>query len=97
VNRSRFDIIEKILIATKEENSKTGIRNHANLNFGQLQEYLSILRELNLLTSEENGGITCFKTTEKGFVFLDKYQEIQKLLNIGGNDRENELRYKFKI
>ena len=50
----------------------------AFLSFYQLNEYLSILIENNLV--EYLDGTHTFKTTEKGLNYLSVYNEIRKLL-----------------
>jgi predicted transcriptional regulator len=81
LKRSRFDIINDILNIAKIEKTKTPILYGANLSFNQLQEYLVLLVDLNLLSLNENDGKSCYKTTDKGSNFLEKYREIQNLLN----------------
>ena len=48
------------------------------LSFNQLNEYLSILIENNLV--EYLDGTHTFKTSEKGLNYLNVYNEIRKLL-----------------
>jgi predicted transcriptional regulator len=50
----------------------------AFLSYAQLKEYLSILRENNLI--EYLDGPQTFKTTEKGFNFLKMQNEMGELL-----------------
>ena len=50
----------------------------AFLSYDQLNEYLSILIENNLI--EYLDGTHTFKTTEKGLNYLKMYNEIRKLL-----------------
>ena len=79
LKRNYFDIIEDILELLRKKRQKNRILHHVNLSFKQLQEYLGLLLEINLLTSDKNDGKAFYKITEKGFSFLDKYQEIQNL------------------
>ena len=77
--RSRTEIVCNILDATNGGGeTKTKIMYTAFLSYGQLNEYLSILIENNLI--EYNDGTQKFKTTEKGFNFLKMYREIGELL-----------------
>ena len=48
------------------------------LSYNQLNEYLSLLIENNLI--EYLDGTNKFKTTEKGLKYLKMYNEIRKLL-----------------
>ena len=78
-NRSRTEIVDSILNAANGEGeTKTKIMYIAFLSYGQLNEYLSILIENNLL--EYLDGTRTFRTTEKGLYFLKMNNEIKKLL-----------------
>jgi predicted transcriptional regulator len=50
----------------------------AFLSYAQLKEYLSVLRENNLI--EYLNGTQTFKTTEKGFNYLKMHNEMGELL-----------------
>ena len=77
-NRSRTEIVAMILDAANGGTTKTKIMYFAFLSFNQLNEYLSILIENNLV--EYLDGTHTFKTTEKGLNYLNVYNEIRKLL-----------------
>ena len=78
-NRSRTEIVDSILDATKGGGTtKTKIMYIAFLSYNQLNEYLSVLIENNLI--EYLDGTKTFKTTEKGLHFLKMNKEIKKLL-----------------
>jgi len=78
-NRSRTEIVSSILDAANEGGiTKTKIMYYAFLSYNQLNEYLSVLTENNLL--EYIDGTQKFKTTEKGLKYLKMYDEIRKLL-----------------
>jgi predicted transcriptional regulator len=78
-NRGRTEIVAMILDAANGEGeTKTKIMYFAFLSYNQLNEYLSILIENNLL--EYLDGTRTFKTTEKGLHFLKMHNEIKKLL-----------------
>ena len=64
--------------ANKGGETKTKIMYIAFLSYNQLNEYLSILIETNLI--EYLDGTKIFKTTEKGLHFLKMQNEIKKLL-----------------
>jgi len=79
--RSRTDIVCKILDATNGGGAtKTKIMDAAFLSYAQLNEYLSVLIENNLL--EYRDGTQTFKTTEKGlnYIYIKMYREIGELL-----------------
>jgi predicted transcriptional regulator len=77
-NRNRTEIVSSILYAANGGTTKTKIMYTAFLNYNQLNEYLSILRENNLI--EYLDGIKTFKITEKGLFFLKVHNEIGELL-----------------
>ena len=81
MKRNRFEIVKDILIITKEKNLKTPILSGANMSYNQLEKYLDLLIDRRLLKSCEFDGKTFYKTTEKGFSFLESYQDIKTLLN----------------
>jgi predicted transcriptional regulator len=76
--RSRTEIVSNILDAANGGATKTKIMYKAFLSYAQLKEYLSILRENNLI--EYLDGPQTFKTTEKGFNFLKMQNEMGELL-----------------
>jgi predicted transcriptional regulator len=77
-NRSRTEIVAMILDDANGGTTKTKIMYFAFLSFNQLNEYLSILIENNLV--EYLDGTHTFKTSEKGLNYLNVYNEIRKLL-----------------
>ena len=77
-NRSRTEIVGNILDAANGGATKTKIMYIAFLSYGQLNEYLSVLIENNLI--EYLDGTKTFKTTEKGLNFLKMHNEIGELL-----------------
>jgi predicted transcriptional regulator len=77
-NRSRTEIVSNILYAAYGGTTKTKIMYIAFLSYTQLNEYLSILIENNLV--EYLDGTQTYKTTEKGLNFLKIHNEIGELL-----------------
>ena len=78
-NRSRTEIVGSILDAANGGTTKTKIMYIAFLSYNQLNEYLSLLIENNLI--EYLDGTKTFKTTEKGLFFLKVHNEIGELLH----------------
>jgi predicted transcriptional regulator len=77
--RSRTEIVCNILDAANGGVvTKTKIMYTAFLSYAQLNEYLSILIENNLI--EYLDGTQTYKTTEKGLNYLKTYNEIGELL-----------------
>ena len=80
-NRSRTEIVTMILDAANGEGeTKTKIMYFVFLSYNQLNEYLSVLIENNLI--EYLDGARTFKTTAKGLHFLKMHNEITELLQI---------------
>ena len=77
-NRSRTEIVSNILDAANGGTTQTKIMYIAFLSYNQLNEYLSILIENNLI--EYLDGTQTFKTTEKGLMYLRIHNEIGELL-----------------
>ncbi|MGI9011029.1 MAG: winged helix-turn-helix domain-containing protein [Nitrososphaeraceae archaeon] len=77
-NRSRTEIVVMILDAANGGETKTKIMYFAFLSYNQLNEYLSILIENNLI--EYLDGAHKFKTTEKGLNYLKMHNEMAELL-----------------
>ncbi len=78
--RDRLYIIAEILAIARDGSLKTQIMYRANLSFAQLNEYLSFLLKRELLKRNTKNGKTIYKTTDKGFKFLENYEEISDLL-----------------
>lgn len=84
--RDRLFIMAEMLEVAREGALKTRIMYGANLSFAQLNEYLSLLLNLNLLVAVKTEK-TIYKTTEKGLRYLQRYKEIRELLKNGkGNN-----------
>jgi predicted transcriptional regulator len=77
-NRSRTEIVAMILDAANGGTTKTKIMYIAFLSYNQLNEYLSILIENNLI--EYLDGTKTFKTTEKGLNLLKIHNKMAELL-----------------
>ena len=76
--RSRTEILGNILDATNGGATKTKIMYFAFLSYNQLNEYLSLLIQNNLI--EYLDGTQTYKTTEKGLNYIKMYHEIGELL-----------------
>jgi len=77
--RNRTDIINMILEATRNGATKTKIMFRAYLSYARVIDYLQVLQENDLLIFEE--GTHLYRTTEKGFKFLNASNELNELLN----------------
>jgi predicted transcriptional regulator len=82
MNRSRNEIISQILETANDGDdggaTKTKIMYNVCLSYDQLQEYLLLLIESDLLSYDSTTHT--FKTTEKGLTFLQAYNQIDQTL-----------------
>ena len=78
--RSRTEIVSNILEAANGGVTKTKIMYKAFLSYNQLNEYLSVLIENNLI--EYLDGTQTYKTTEKGLNLLKMQNEMVELLQV---------------
>ena len=78
--RDRMFIMAEILEVAIDGALKTQMMYRANLSFAQLNEYLKLMLDLQLLEMMGNNGRTVYKTTSKGARYLQSYKEIQDLL-----------------
>ncbi len=83
--RDRLFIIAEILDIARDGALKTQIMYRANLSFSQLNTYLDLLMETQLLGKVEGSGKTYYKTTKKGFEYIESYKEIIEALNNNSN------------
>jgi predicted transcriptional regulator len=81
--RSDIDIMANILSEANKSTKKTRIMYRCNLSHSQLQIYLQILHDMGFLAShskKEGAKLNYFKTTSKGFKFLDAYRALKSLM-----------------
>jgi predicted transcriptional regulator len=76
IRRTRIDITADILHFASEGTKKTRIMYRCNLSHNQLQAYLKLLLDMELLASRSE----LFKTTAKGLEFLDAYRVLTTLM-----------------
>ena len=74
--RSRTEIVGMILESANGGTSKSKIMYKAFLSFAQLEEYLALLLENDLLEYEE--GRRFYRTTEKGMRLLKIYNQMDE-------------------
>ena len=74
--RQKYDIIADILKTAAMGTKKTRLVYLSNLNFTILKDYLDLLLKKELLEFSDEEIFT----TWKGFLFVEKYVEIQELL-----------------
>ncbi len=82
--RSSFEIMNKIVNVSKDGARKTEILYQSNLSYNQLNEYLSLLKEKDILKEEyveDNGSShSVFYPTDKGRVFVEDVRRVLKHL-----------------
>jgi predicted transcriptional regulator len=90
--RQKYDIIADILKIAAMGSKKTRLVYLSNLNFTILKEYLEILLKKELLEMSNDEIYTTFK----GFFYLEKYEEIQSLLNDKDHDEKIDIKPEIK-
>jgi len=75
--RHRLDIFAEILRLARNGTKVTRLVYQANLNFTIIKKYLQVLTEKGFV--ESFNGHIC--TTERGFEFLEKYEEMMVVLD----------------
>ena len=91
--RDRLFIIAEILDIAKDGALKTQIMYKANLSFAQLNTYLKLLLETQLLEIVEKNRKTIYKTTKKGCEYMQSYKEVIETLS-NNSDNKNGPRIK---
>jgi predicted transcriptional regulator len=77
--RSRVDIAAAILRAAEQGKIRTRIMYNAHISSAQLIEYLEVLMQHEMI--EQLAGGELYRTTEKGRLFLESYQEVWHVLH----------------
>jgi predicted transcriptional regulator len=86
-SRSRIDIISHILETINSGvTTKIKIMVKANLSYVQLKDYLMTLYDKDLLNY--NPDTHTFRTTEKGFRFLEIYYKLDDILREEGQQQQ---------
>ena len=73
----------EIVSLAKKGTSKTHIMFRANLSFTQLNQYISLLSETQLLEKLSLDGKEIYKATRKGLEFMEKQGQVIDFLNAG--------------
>ena len=90
--RDRLYIIAEILDIARDGALKTQIMYKANLSFSQLNTYLKLLLETQLLEILKRNRKTIYKTTKRGVEYMQSYKEVIETLS--GNSNNNCPRIK---
>jgi len=84
--RNRYPIIAQILVIARHGVSKTQIMYGANLSFAELKAYLPFLIKLKLIETTKKDEKVIYKTTPRGARYIERYEEIRRLLSKSGED-----------
>jgi len=83
--RNEVKVVAKILRVAAKGTKEGEIMNRCKLDSMTMENYLSALAELSLLTFDEKEEM-CYRTTEKGLEFLNTYHRLRWLLFGKDND-----------
>jgi predicted transcriptional regulator len=86
-----MDIMTEILKVAKEGILKTQIMYKANLSFTQLNDYLKFMLNNNLINQTHIEGKEVYVVTEKGLAFLQRHNELTKLLKTSSNGNKGRI------
>lgn len=76
--RAWADIIADILTNTRDGENVTDIMYNTRLSYAHMKEYLKMMVENGLLAYEIEGR-GMYRTTERGFEYLETYKRIRRL------------------
>lgn len=79
-NRTRVEILAKILQVASNRTLKTHIMYKANLSHRQLEKYLALLQEKGLLEQIVSEDGRMYRATPKGCEFLKDYERLNSHL-----------------
>ena len=79
-NRSKLDIMAKILREVKNPIGVSDILSSCNMNFKQSGYYLEVMRSSDLIETNTNAGRVRYCRTETGQEFLEAYDKMILLL-----------------
>jgi predicted transcriptional regulator len=90
-NRSRIEIVANMLDITRNGALKTHLMYRANLSYMVVTQYLGFLEASGLIEEviAEDEPKRFYKTTAKGFQYMEVYQSLQ---NIAGIESKNGTR-----
>jgi predicted transcriptional regulator len=89
--RTSYEILVEILESCRKPQKKTRVMYKTNNSYDSITKYLQQLQGMRLLQKEAKTGNT-FKITERGIEFLEKWYQLQNLLN---NEEELEVRLRI--
>lgn len=93
--RDKLVIMAEIVGIAKKGTSKTHIMFEANLSFSQLNQYLTVLLQINLLEKFPSDEKEIYKATQKGLEFLERQGQIINFLN--SDTHKNSVKTSFQF
>jgi predicted transcriptional regulator len=78
--RSDIDILIEILKISSEKTKKTWILHRANMSHNQLEKYLGLLIEKQLLV-KHNEPYAAFETSDRGHEFIDLAEKMSSFFD----------------
>jgi predicted transcriptional regulator len=83
-NRNRMEIVSNILDIARNGALKTHLMYKANLSYMVVTQYLSFLIKSGLIEEifAEDGPTRLYKTSAKGFKYLEVYQDLQTIAGL---------------
>lgn len=79
-NRSNFDITAAVLRSAQNGQLKTRIMYESRTSMKQLNEYLEMLIETEMIEQRRSAKRLYYHTTEKGSLFLNSYEQILHII-----------------
>jgi predicted transcriptional regulator len=79
-NRTRVEILAKILQVASNSTLKTHIMYRANLSHRQLEKYLALLQEKGMLEQVVCEDGMMYRATSKGYEFVKDYERLNSHL-----------------
>ncbi len=83
--KNEVKVVAEILRVAAKGSKEAEIMDRCKLDSRSVENYLSALSELSLLTVEDDNDMCC-RTTEKGLEFLNTYHRLRWLLFGKDND-----------
>lgn len=93
--RDKLIIIAEIIDIASKGTSKTHIMFKANLSFSQLNQYLELLIQTELLERSTCGGKEVYRATQRGIEFMEKQCQIVSFLNIDAHQNNIKTSFDF--
>jgi predicted transcriptional regulator len=83
-NRNRMEIVSNILDIARNGALKTHLMYKANLSYMVVTQYLNFLMKTGLIEEilADDGPTRLYKTSSKGFKYLEVYQDLQQIAGL---------------